>query len=41
MSIIDKINLIKQVLNVVLKVAEILLSCVNSILEKVGDNANV
>ncbi|WGL31178.1 hypothetical protein [Dipodfec virus UOA04_Rod_760] len=41
MSIVDKINLIKQVLSVVLKVADVLLSCVNSILEKVGDSTNV
>lgn len=40
MSIMDKITMIKQVLQIVLKVTDILVTCITSILEKMGEVNN-
>ncbi len=36
MSILDKIEVIKQVLNVILKIADVLVSVITTVLEKLG-----
>lgn len=37
MSILDKVEIIKNILAVVIKIADILLTAVNTVIEKIGD----
>lgn len=36
MSIVDKVEIIKNVLNVVIKIADVLVAVIDKVLEKVG-----